>query len=261
VVSDFVYGDSGVALGDVAPSSTAAPETAVPGQPPAGPVSADSGIDLIAEDIPSPPGGPDSEVDLLAASRAGLAPSPLPPVTAEDSGIDLVARDLVGEDSGIDKGRHPLVTDMDSGIDLVTEELALEAEPSKPSTTPGQSDSKRDLIAEAVESGVDLVGEDKPAGQGAAPGVLDERAGPQEEPSSEVNLGSLPFVSIENKSGQPASGVPPQPEMPPPVAGESSLDLAHPEVTDEGPSSSMIDLTKEETGEEKAAAGRSGLLG
>jgi tetratricopeptide (TPR) repeat protein len=188
----------------------------------------DSAIDLTADAIvveddssASASGGKeDSAIDLTADAVVVEEPASGPRKAAgSDSGIDL------GADSGIDiepalpqVGTDSKATGNESGIDLIAEDVILET--SKPSSNGGSS---RDLIAEGLESGVDLPGKKKkteaaakqPTKASKKPtdeeDALDEFIGSvgHEDQTSSVDLGSMHNIEVfkdEDRSAPAKSG-------------------------------------------------------
>jgi hypothetical protein len=183
----------------------------------------DSSIDLATDAMGLEGSGPaadhrlsDSGID-LAADMVAAAPDEgsvveLPDdVIVDEEGIDL-PDSVTPEESGIDvetgpTGRHgsrPLTPPSESGVDLLAEEVILEER----GAGAASGGSSRDLIAEGLESGVDLLGaakdkEKKPAGEHALEDFL--AAVGSEDPSSAVDLGSSHTMDVFSPSEGPAS--------------------------------------------------------
>jgi tetratricopeptide (TPR) repeat protein len=183
----------------------------------------DSAIDLSADAVvveeavaPSGSGKEDSAIDLTAdAVVVDESPSSQRKV-GSDSEINL------GSDSGIDIDSAPdrggsdsnVTASSESGVDLIAEDVILE--PTKP---PSNGGSGRDLIAEGLESGVDLPGGKKteavrkqPTKASKQPDTSEEDAlgdflagHGQEDPSSSVDLGSMHSVEVFGEEDQSAS--------------------------------------------------------
>ncbi len=228
-------GSSGVHLTDVVAEAAESPSDKARVEP-----VSDSGIELGEE----------------AVVVEDVTGEPLPggPVAAADSGINLVSGRAEPPETPLPVG--PAAAG-DSGI-LVDRDLALEepVTPRPPEVVSGEAPSGRDLIAEAVESGVDLPGPRVELTESEASEVvsLDAPGGPVVGPSSSsVDLGSsaeveLPPVSegelpLEEvaASGADAVDLEGLPEPPPtgsgltgPEVSASSVDLgSHAEVETE----------------------------
>jgi hypothetical protein len=251
----------GPAAADAATAAgAAAAETAAQPQG-AGPADLDVLDTLVASPGPGSGSGVGSAVDYGAKPPQGEAAS---------SGVDLFAPAQVdsalfsSDVSGPSSGDSSSSPSSESGINLVAEDVILE-ESADLGATPagGESGSARDLIAEAVESGVDLGASTRPPAEGP-PAEVGEGSdvisleGPpgQREESSSVDLGAV-------MEGETAGRV-----APPPGSGVNlGADVpsqARPGSAHEEPSASTVDLGSSDlpqpaagsgSGEEMASAG------
>jgi hypothetical protein len=219
--------------GETAPAAPAG--AAPPGQ---GPAAAD--LDVL-DTLVAGEAGAGSGSNVGSAVDYGASP---PPSEAASSGVDLfepgqVDSSLFGSDVSGPPAEHP---PSESGINLVAEDVILEESAEIGAAPPaGEGGSARDLIAEAVESGVDLGASEKLAGEEAPPEMgeasdiisLEGPAGAREE-SSAVDLGAV-------MAGETGGPVPP-----PPGSGVNlGADVpspARPGSVHEEPSASTVDL-------------------
>src|SRR5262249_30171632 len=158
----------------------------------------------------------------------------------------------------------------ESGIDLIAEDVILE-EPATPAASGGSS---RDLIAEGLESGVDLMGKAaKAKGEEQRTDALDDfLAQVTGDETSSVDLGSVQSTSVfeEPVPGGPSSSVPaPTPGEPSAVSDKGEqIDFDHvitPDAADEvvleAPSGKGADKGAEEALVETAATDSGALAG
>ncbi len=211
-------GDSGIALfgADVLED--------VPAVRPPGPVAKDeSSVELLAADVvedlpafkpPTPSAKDDSAIDLLGSRPDAVEDLPLvkagPP--PGDSGLELLGADVFENEPAVKPPAVPKANG-DSGLDLMEADASLEVSGKAP-TSEG---SRRDLIAEAVESGKDLL---EAKGKADESGIDLGAEGAIDDQSSSVDLGALPLepVSPPGRGGstKDVHGSP---------AGDSGIDL------------------------------------
>ncbi len=199
----------------------------------------DSAIDLtdavVVEEEAAPLGGgkEDSAIDLTADAVVAEEPGSGPGRgLGSDSGIDL------GSDSGIEiesaSGRaradsHAPVVASDSGIDLIATDVIIET-----GKSPSNGGSSRDLIAEGLESGVDLPGGKKTEAARKQPEPTEEdvlsdfigSAG-EEDLSSSVDLGSMHSIEVFTDESHPVPRKPASVKsLPPDDSTEAELEVA-----------------------------------
>jgi hypothetical protein len=229
---------------------------------PAGSSAIDVGEEAVIVEEP-PVVAADSAVEV--GKDAVIIEEAAPAVPASGSGIDLGADVVVVEDaspskqppsgSGIDLGAADLIEEVaaeapasGSGIDLGAEHLILESDSGKPG-----SDSRRDLIAEAVESGVDLLPK-----EGERPAEVDATT-VHEDPTSKVDLGSLEAVKADDAADvhlERYTELPEGTREPEPTEEEPALGAAaRGKPAAKGAGESHFDVSAlEEAAEEQAAA-------
>lgn len=284
----------------------AAPDTPPP--PPEEPFVAEveSGVDLAGE-RPSavnlgaaPAGAPEggavpeeetSAIDLgaLAASGAGGSSSAVGVEAVGSSDVNLESAPVITPESGLSPAPKspPSGAAEDAGgaefPDDVAEVEAGSAVNLGEATAPTERPSSRDLIAEAVESGVDLAGAGGPAAGATEEGAVPAKGGEPQGGDSAVDLGGVFVAEVpssgpeavrerqaESPSGRDAGAaadVFEGAEAEPPAPGSSGVDLGGPSARrgkrPAGEPSSDVDLgdaaerpavDEEPAGDEEAAA-------
>jgi tetratricopeptide (TPR) repeat protein len=178
----FVFEEESVPAPDVKKEDSAidlTPEDVIEEVPPAVAVTrSDSAIDLTGADL--------IEEERSPSRLAGDSPVRMEP--AGDSEIDLTAEPALEKGS---ESKLPVVPS-DSGIDLITEDVILDQPPAKEG-----SGSSRDLIAEGLESGVDLHKKGEKHDEDALHEFL--KVDNKDESSSAVDLGSSHALDVEEE--------------------------------------------------------------
>jgi tetratricopeptide (TPR) repeat protein len=149
-----------------------------------------SGMDLGQE--LTAPRDQDSSLNLGAPDSGTPSGSGKKPKIKEGSGIDLLAADVMEDLPPLDVPDLPSSGGGRSGVNLQDEDILLQAGGDSGATP--RADSSRDLIAESLESGIDLVGSATGEGKKKKLEDLDafdlESLTPSDD-SSSVDLGSL----------------------------------------------------------------------